>query len=367
MRVLLVSLHFVEYAVELAQALSRENTVHLVLSRQRVQQTVGNDMGRLLQGRVNYTVLDNYSFRNPKIIINFIVLIRLILNFRPDVIHHQESRDPSNLFILFFSIFIPVIGTIHDVDAHPGAGGERFFMVNFLRDLIRKYIYRKMIVHGEALRKELLNSTGLLQSDVYVVPHGCLFSFLKDSAGREIYEEEHTVLFFGRVQEYKGLRYLIEAEPSVSKVIPEFKVIIAGSGKDLTDQKHVIMNNPHFEIHDHFIPNDEVSVFFQRSAAIVLPYIEASQSGIVAMAFAFGKPVIVTNVGSLTEMVTDGVNGLVVPPGDSVKLAGAIVSLLNDKDKLKIMGKRALEMANAEFSWVNVARLTSEVYSRKIN
>ena len=74
---------------------------------------------------------------------------------------------------------------------------------------------------------------------------------------------------------------------------------------------------------------------FQRASIVVLPYIEGSQTGIIPIAYSFKKPVIATNVGSISEVVEDGVTGFIVPPRDSHALADAIIKILKDDDLRK--------------------------------
>lgn len=368
MKILLVSLHFVEYAIELAKALSENNTVHLILSRPRVAQTVGVDLDRLLEGNVPYTLLNKYSIKNPIILKNIWILVKLIHRFKPDVIHHQESRDPSNFFVLFFSKFIPTVGTVHDVNFHPGSKVKYYPLIIMLKKFIIMHLYKKIIVHGHALKNALTESLKRAPEDISVVPHGCLFSFqanAQDTAKK--IEERYSVLFFGHMLKYKGLQYLIEAEPIISQSIPGFKLIVAGSGEDLTRNKHLIENNPHFEVHDRYIANDEVADFFNRAAVVVLPYIEASQSGIIAMAFAFGKPVITTYVGSLAEVVEDRKTGLLIPPLNALKLANAIIHLLGNEELRAKMGNEALKEAHTILSWNHIADSTHKVYKEALN
>ena len=368
MKVLLVSLHFVEYAIELAKALSTNNTVHLILSKPRVSETVGTDLDRLLEGKVSYTLLSKYSLKNPKILSNLFIIIKKLLKFKPDVIHHQESRDSSNFFVLFFSIFIPTVGTVHDVNFHPGSKVKYYRLIVILKKFIITYLYRKIIVHGNALKNALTESVKRAPEDISVVPHGCLFSFQANALDNaKKIEERYSVLFFGRMLEYKGLQYLIEAEPIISQSIPSFKLIVAGSGEDLTRNKHLMENNPHFEVHDRYIANDEVADFFNRTAVLVLPYIEASQSGIIATAFAFGKPVVTTDVGSLAEVVEDRKTGLLIPPLNTLELANAIIHLLGNEELRAKMGKEALKEAHTTLSWEHIAGLTYIIYQDTIN
>lgn len=360
MKVLLVSLHFVEYAVELAKALSHDHEVHLVLSRFKVDQALQKDLNRSAGGKVSYSLLDQYSWKNPRIVKNFLFTRKLLNRFKPDLVHAQECANPSNLFFLATSL--PRVCTVHDIRPHPGDRVNLLWRI--ASPFIRKYFYGKIIVHGEALKKELAQRLKRPSEDIFSIPHGCLFSFLQHGEKNLLREEDFSVLFFGRIQEYKGLRTLIEAEPLVSQKIPEFKVIIAGKGDDLALHEGALRGNPHFEIHHRFIPNEEVPAFFTRSALVVTPYSEASQSGIVAMAFAFGRPVVGTDVGSLSEMVEHGKTGLIVPSGDPEKLAEAIVSLLKNKEKRKKMGQEANRLAKTRFSWERIAHLTGEVYQK---
>jgi glycosyltransferase involved in cell wall biosynthesis len=369
MKILLVSLHFVEYAVELARALSHENEVHLVLSDRKVESTLKADLKKALGSNVTVTLLDHYRLKNPKLLKNLFIIIKLLLTFKPDLVHHQYTRDTSNLFFFLFLKIFPFVGTIHDVHPHPGTPHASRYKYRVLKPIdrfIKKYGYKKIIVHGDSLKKDMAKTARRSLEDIFAVPHGCLFSYHSDRFITSGKEEQYSVLFFGRMQEYKGLCYLIEAEPIVSRIIPDFKVIIAGSGDDLLRYKEQLTQNAHFEIHDYYIPNDEVATFFNRSALIVLPYIEASQSGVAAIAFAFGKPVVASDVGSLSEVVQNGRTGLLVPPSNSTKLAEAIITLLEDQQRRKKMGAAASAMANSYLSWDHIAKMTQDIYKKAL-
>lgn len=359
---MLVSFYFVEYAVELANGLAEKNQVHVVLSSDRVSKTLGGQLRDRLRKGVRCTLLSKrswFSFTTWKSVLS---ILKMLFTETYDVVHLQESANPLNLLFIFFSRK-PVVLTVHDVALHPGseASSVRRWQLRARAGLIR-HAYKKIIVHGEKLKNSFLDNFAKPARDVFVVPHGCLFSFRNGKNGSAPDEEPHTVLFFGRMEEYKGLKYLIETEPLVSRKIKDFKIIVAGKGADLDRHKEALVQNPHFEVHDGYIPNDSVPQFFQRSAAVVLPYIEASQSGIAAMSFAFGKPVIVTDVGSLSEVVRDGQNGAIVPPMDAEKMAQAILELLENREKRLEMGKEASRLANTSLSWEEIAPLTEHVY-----
>ena len=110
-----------------------------------------------------------------------------------------------------------------------------------------------------------------------------------------------------------------------------------------------------------------MSHFFDEASVVVLPYIEASQSGVVAISFAFGKPVVVTNVGSLPEVVDHGNTGLVVSPKSITELAKAIIKLLSDGDLREKMGQKAYKFSETELSWDKIAEITNETYIKCIS
>jgi glycosyltransferase involved in cell wall biosynthesis len=366
MRILLVSLFLVEYAVELANALVEKHQVHLVLSEMRAAEALGDQLQAKLSSRVSLTLLPyRYKCYHSKIWCAFLIFKQYLV-FRPHVVHVQECSNPLNLFFYLFH-WRPLITTVHDVQLHPGSEECRLTHKKlWVMRILRKYFCGSIIVHGKNLRTLFIDRYGKKAEDVWAVPHGGLFSYIPEN--RSVFREDpHTVLFFGRMEKYKGLKWLIETEPLISEKITDFKIIVAGQGEELDARKTILQGNPHFEIHDRYIPFSEVAVFFKRAVAVVLPYTEASQSGIVAMAFAFGKPVIATDVGSLSEVVFDGKNGVLVPPRDPLKLSDAICSMLLNPQQKKRLSKGALETANTLLNWNYVAELTTKVYRSKIS
>ena len=119
-------------------------------------------------------------------------------------------------------------------------------------------------------------------------------------------EIRDSVLLFGRMRKHKGLDYLLRASEIVAREIPNFKIILAGDGSSLETYQDVIDQNEHCVIHEGFLTDDRVTEVFQQCSVVVLPYIEGSQSGVVRVAYVFGKPAIVTDVGSIQESVEHG-------------------------------------------------------------
>lgn len=180
----------------------------------------------------------------------------------------------------------------------------------------------------------------------------------RDSLG--IPQEQKILLFFGFVREYKGLKHLIKALPKVAEEYPECRLWIAGDfGRAEEEYRELIAEcgmEQYIVVRDGYIPDCEIEPYFAACDAVVLPYESATQSGIVQMAFGFGKPVIVTESGGLPDVVEDGRTGYVVPPKDAAALAGAII--LYYKENKEAEFSTHVEETAERFSW---SRLTDEI------
>lgn len=142
-----------------------------------------------------------------------------------------------------------------------------------------------------------------------------------------------TLLFFGYVREYKGLEYLLKAMPGVLSEI-DVDLLIVGEFYDDRSKYDRLIDElgiaEHVRVVAEHVPDESVGDYFAASDLAVLPYSSATQSGITQVAFAFGLPVVCTDVGGLPEVVKDGETGFVVRPRDESALARAIVSYFSD-------------------------------------
>lgn len=141
--------------------------------------------------------------------------------------------------------------------------------------------------------------------------------------------EDRVLLYFGFVRAYKGLMHLLEAMPAARESLPGLRLLVVGEfWEDRAPYDDAVRRNAlegSVTIVDRYVPNEEVGDYFGSADLVVLPYVSATGSGIVPLAYGFGKPVLTTRVGSLPEVVSDGVTGYLVEPGDPDAIAGAIV------------------------------------------
>jgi len=303
-----------------------------------------------------------FSFRN----------IKIITEINPDVIHFINLY-PHISFVTFLNKSIikkfPTICTLHSTlilrELSPAKFGFVGSLLQFVSLLTRRLVKPdKIIVHTEENRKILIEM-GIPSEKVAVIPHGS-YTFLRSFANVESKwkNKENSILFFGYITKNKGIEYLIKAIPIVSKEIPDIKAIIAGEG-NLSGYRSLI-DKSKFEIYDEFIPNEKIPELFQRVKLVVLPYTyHQGHSGVLSIAFAFGKPVVVTDVGDLPNLVDNGKIGLIVPPKDPEALAEAIVKLLKDDELRERMSKNSHKKAQ-ELSWDNIAKMHLKVYEETI-
>ena len=151
----------------------------------------------------------------------------------------------------------------------------------------------------------------------------------KEEARKRLHieSEKKVLLFFGFIREYKGLKYLIQAMPEIVNKIENAELLVVGDFSNEEDKKSYMELikqcgvDKHVKVYDGYIPDKEVEKFFAACDLVVLPYISATQSGIVQIAYGFEKPVVVTDVGGLPDVVTDGKTGYVVEAKNSKVLS----------------------------------------------
>lgn len=290
---------------------------------------------------------------------NIFELFKIINEIRPDIIHISGSY----MWVIGLYFFLkvkkyPAIVTLHDINAHYG---EDTF-INKLTNYFYIKIAGHFFVHGKKLKQDLLKKK-IDENKISIIPHGDYSFFTRYSKS---IDDDGSILFFGRIKDYKGLDYLLKAIPLIKEEINDLNVIIAGRG-NLDKYNNLIKDQSNIEIINKYIEDDLVAEIFQRASIVVMPYIEGSQSGIIPIAYSFKKPVVVTDVGSIPEVVDDGITGFIVPPKDSKALAKAIICILNNNSLREQMGKNSYKKMTEELSWDNISRKTIEIYKKISN
>jgi len=231
----------------------------------------------------------------------------------------------TRLFTITKSLFI-----CDNIIPHERRGGDLFLTRLALR-FVDYFIVQSKVVRDDLLRFRP-------DADYREVPHP-VYSIFKSHYSRDQareklgIHEERVILFFGYVRAYKGLEYLIRALPLVLEKV-DVKLVVAGEFyEDRGKYERLIKGlglGERVLLVDRYVPNEEVGVYFSVCDVVVLPYVSATQSGILQIAYNFNKPVITTAVGGLPEVVGEGRTGFIVPPKDPEALAGAILRFFEE-------------------------------------
>jgi len=156
------------------------------------------------------------------------------------------------------------------------------------------------------------------------------------------------VLFFARIETYKGIDTLFEAMRQLSWHTGA-RAIVAGRGKvEQAAPENV-------EIRNGLMGDAEAIDLFSRCSLVVLPYHDATQSALIGAAYFFGKPVVVTRTGALPEYVEEGVTGWIIEPGNASLLAERLSGAINDSQGLQKMGQAGQAWYEAHYRDERVA------------
>jgi glycosyltransferase involved in cell wall biosynthesis len=181
-----------------------------------------------------------------------------------------------------------------------------------------------------------------------------------------------VLLFLGRMVPDMGLHVLLESLPALLGAHPSLHVLVAGASGELQKQVAAAVARWPGRVASAFdVPEDELPLFFAAATIVVAPTLGARACGSLAAAeaMAAGKPVVATRVGGIPEYVSDGETGLLVPPGDSGALAGAVLRLLGDRNRLAEFGRRGRErvaqLFDGEHANAQLERLFREVAAQR--
>ena len=374
MNIAFVSSHFfLDHVVPLLNALAAEHRIVLYLADAGEGSGFYSNSRDWFQDRVEYEHLKELD---PRVEVAAVILPELTTKSLGScrVAWQMISHIRKNQFDVchledIFTLFLPLllirkmalIVDIHDPIPHTGEPPSQF---QDPRTKIFVRWCRRVIIHSEHQRIAFEARYDINQHKVSVIHLGVLQSHTARTTV-DVKEDGATVLFFGRISPYKGLEYLAQAWPSIRQAVPNARLIIAGGGEPYFDMS-TLMVDERVEIYHRYVSDAELGRFLRRASVVVLPYLDATQSGVVLTAYAFNKPVVATNVDGLANVVEDRAMGLLVPPRNPERLSEAILTLLNDPDLRGKMSRAIQERVRTTFAWDKIAAETIDSYKKAI-
>lgn len=314
----------------------------------------------------------NFANKTVGIIKYFFRLYKYLLSNNIKYIYDPSVGRP--FLIAFNYLLLKIFGhkiilTVHNVLPH-----SKYNLKNrILYKIIYKYLTYKLVVHTVFINDEIKSLFNIPDYKIVIAPHGTYNvtdnKSISKSVAREklqLNQNEFIVLIFGQLYPYKGIDLFIQNY--LNELDFEFKIIIRGVG----DQKYIdilsniINSSPHknkINYEFNYVRHEYVEYYFKSSDVVCLPYLEGSQSGVLFMSYAYGRPVIASNVGNFKNDILEGVTGEVFNINDFKEFKEKIKKIkinLNtyDEDSIKNFAKN-------NYSWDSFARIILDhIYSK---
>jgi glycosyltransferase involved in cell wall biosynthesis len=275
-----------------------------------------------------------------------------------DVVHYQWLPVPS-LDSRLLPTGRPLLLTAH------GILRREAWRTRPPRSLQRVFARMDAIITLSRYGAGRLAEAGVEADRIHVIPHGA-FDYLTRVAdevplrGELAATSGPVLLCFGLIRPYKGIDVLLEAFRSMRGA--ELWIVGRPLGVALESLRALAERAPgRVRFVPRFIPDREVAAYFRRADVVVLPHRDEEQSGVLYAALAFGKPIVMSDVGGFGEVAAHGA-GRLVPPGDPAALATAITALLEDPTERERLGRASREAAEGPYSWDAVAARTLALY-----
>jgi len=274
-----------------------------------------------------------------------------------------------------------IVFTAHNVNA-----GKRDSNDSWLNRLSLKVQYKlsdHLFVHTEGMKREMISEFHIPENKVSVIPFGVNntvpntgLSSTEAKRRLDVSSGDKVMLFFGNIAPYKGLEYLIAAFSALLKKDRSYRLLIVGKPKGpetyWNEIRRTIVNS---NIGDRviekieYVPDEATELYFKAADALVLPYAQVFQSGVLFLGYNFGLPAIAADVASLKNEIVEGKTGLVFRAQDPSDLASKIDEYFKSElfSNLENTRCQIKQYANDRYSWSKVAEITTAVYSNLLS
>jgi glycosyltransferase involved in cell wall biosynthesis len=297
---------------------------------------------------------------------------------KPDIVHFQWLPIPmiDRRYLRKLRRIAPLVLTLHNTTTFHGSLAQRLHQEVGFGSIFQHL--SGLIVHTEFSKRIVIERGWLPAEKIHVVRHGVLDHYRSVTSAAPVPSQElgaepagPTVLFFGAIENYKGVDLLIRAFAGLPpRMQSTNRLCIAGKpGRDMSGLKELARSlniEQRISWNLRFVAEEEVPGLFRSAAVVVLPYREIDQSGVLMTAIAFDKPIIASRIGGLAETIQDGVHGRLFPAGDVPALTAALEEVLSHPERRRDMEKAVRELRES-ISWENSADRTIDVYEQLLS
>ena len=297
----------------------------------------------------------------------------LLIHRRKIIVHFQFFKNKYECFYYMFLKLLKfkLVHTAHNVLPHDSAKINKVFY---------NLIYKSsdiLIAHSSYIQTQLIELFKVPQEKIHIIPHGNFDFYLprqpmsKTDARQKLNlrETDKILLFFGYIREYKGLDLLLNTFSEIDTNRYHLKLIIAGQPESPVLHvkfKNIIerINSDSILFIPEFIENDRIPDYFSACDLVVLPYKDIDHSGIIHLAYSFGKPVIATDVGDFKETIIHGKTGFIVKKDNIKEFKEILLYAITTDKKLEKMGKEAKLLSDTTYSWKKIGCALKSSYNQ---
>lgn len=272
--------------------------------------------------------------RNKKLdylnIFSYVKIAQYIKSIPYDVVFIY-SPHPINIYLYHIIDNKKIIPFVHDHILHSGVKKlDAFFLkiqLNYFYKKSARIIVSCNWIKEDILEKQLMTDTTRIEVNYLGLLDNLCFNNLEN-------KEDVDILFFGRVEYYKGLDIFIKA----SKLLPQYKFLIVGKGnlKEIHNINSLPDNCRHI---NKYISDKDLATYINNAKVVVLPYRDATGTQTIQSIFYYKKPIIATNVGCFPEYINNGLDGIIINKESTSELVTAINELISDKNRRFKMGE----------------------------
>ena len=299
----------------------------------------------------------------------------IIRNNKIDLVHSQGARTDffARIAVRIQKPRTRIVSTIQMPVEGYDVGALRKGVYRFFDRFSKRYVDRFVTV-SEVLKKTLIDQHKIPEGKVVKIYNGIEIEEYRPN-GKEVRSQKSEVRrefglaknvpvigAIGRMVWQKGFEYLIESIPEIIETIPQLKILIVGDGP-LRERLEGLAES--LKVKERIIFTgfrNDIREIFSAVDLLVIPSLLEGFPMVTLEAMAMAKPIIATNIDGIAEQITDGVNGVLVPPKDPSALAKAVVRVLNDKKLARTMALSAREKVEQEFSVEKMVAETEKVY-----
>tara|TARA_B100000214_G_scaffold56448_1_gene36224 strand:+ start:7661 stop:8803 length:1143 start_codon:yes stop_codon:yes gene_type:complete len=271
-----------------------------------------------------------------------------------------------NLFLVKL-LFGKVVLTIHDVDSF---AKKEYKWISSLIYLISDLV----LTHNKFSMFHITKKNPNLNTHIEIIPHGNYNTFINvrtDKIASRVHlgldKSKKVILFFGMIKRVKGLDILLEAFKKVIDKNPDIILLIAGKTweNDFSIYQKIINQNNlnnNIVLHNKFIPQNDVEHYYCASDLVVLPYTKIYQSGVLMMALSYERPVLVSDLPPLKEVIIDNENGFLFKSENINDLSTKLNFILSSSERLEKVRKNGSFLIKKKYDWNILGRLTLDAY-----